>query len=166
MSNRFDLTYPFNTPLESGMRSLFILAAVHPSSCDIQRLTYFDYLVVHSGDVEDGPSSMHPPTPHRSGELLVRRELIGLGIKLMVSRELINPQYTSGGVAFEISDIGMNLIGYFDSPYAKELAVRAGWLGRSFGELSDERLQAYIRENVGRWGAEFSNEAVLRYEAE
>ncbi len=55
---------PFNSPLETGIRSLSILVAAYPASLDIQRLVEMDYLVVHSGDA-GGPESLHVPLPRR-----------------------------------------------------------------------------------------------------
>ncbi len=46
------MTSPFNSPIETGIRTLAILTAVFPRSLDLQYLVYFDYLVLHSGDVE------------------------------------------------------------------------------------------------------------------
>lgn len=69
----------FNSALETGVRSLVILVANFPAALDLQRLVDFDYLVVHSGDL-DGPESLHPPLPLREGELLVRRNIIESGI--------------------------------------------------------------------------------------
>jgi hypothetical protein len=80
---------PFNSPLECGLRALALLAAAQPAACDLQRLVFYDYLLVHSGDVPAGPDSIHPPTPLRSGEALVRRHWIERGLLLMISRELI-----------------------------------------------------------------------------
>ena len=74
---------PFNSPLETGIRSLAILVAAYPESLDLQRLLEMDYLVVHSGDA-DGPESLHAPLPLRAGELLVRRGLIETGLLLMM----------------------------------------------------------------------------------
>ena len=65
----------FNSALETGVRALVILVANFPAALDLQRLVDFDYLVVHSGDV-DGPESLHPPLPMREGELLVRRKIM------------------------------------------------------------------------------------------
>ena len=79
---------PFNSALETGVRTLAILVAAHPRAHDLHRLVQYDYLIVHSADA-DGPSSLHPPLPLRSGELLVRRNVIGRGILLMVSRGLV-----------------------------------------------------------------------------
>lgn len=81
------LKTPFNTPLETGIRSLAILVAAHPVVCDLERLVEMDYLVVHSGDA-GGPDSLHAPLPMRAGELLVRRGLIEKGLLLMMSRGL------------------------------------------------------------------------------
>jgi hypothetical protein len=65
----------FNTPLECGFRLAIILDAVSGEP-DLQRLVSYDYLLVHSGDVEGGPASLHPAVPFRGTELLVKRELV------------------------------------------------------------------------------------------
>ena len=91
---------PFNSPIECGLRALVLLAASGPAPCDLQRLTFFDYLLVHSGDVPGGPPSIHPPTPLRSGEALVRRQWIEKGLRLMLSRELIQPMFSETGIAY------------------------------------------------------------------
>lgn len=50
----------FNTPIESGLRLLFVLDEAKGEVFDLQRLVSYDYLLVHSGDVEGGPVSLHP----------------------------------------------------------------------------------------------------------
>jgi len=62
----------FNTPIESGLRTLILLAVAAPEGCDLARLVIYDYLLVHSSDVDGGPESIHPPSLFRSGEFLVR----------------------------------------------------------------------------------------------
>lgn len=79
MSDAPPQSSPFNSPLETGLRSVAILAEACPDEFDLQRLLYLDYLVVHSSDA-DGPTSLHPNTPLRNGELLVRRGLIERGL--------------------------------------------------------------------------------------
>ena len=75
----------FNSPIETGVRALILLAESYPDQLDLQRLLEFDYILVHTTDV-DGPPSIHPALPLRSGELLVRRHLIERGLMLMMSR--------------------------------------------------------------------------------
>ena len=82
------LPSPFNSALETGVRTLAILIACYPTAHDLGRLVQYDYLTVHSGDA-NGPPSLHPPLPLRSGELLVRRGLIESGLRLMMSRSLV-----------------------------------------------------------------------------
>ena len=81
---------PFNLPVETGLRCLYILDAIYPSASDLQRLVYYDYLLVYSGDVENGPPSLHPSIPHRGGGWLVRRQMVETGLNLMFSKELVS----------------------------------------------------------------------------
>ena len=82
-------TTVFNSPLEIGLRVLYVLSELYPKGCDLQRLVYYDYILVHSNDVPSGPKSIHPNTPHRTAEILVKRELVKKGLTLMNSKQLI-----------------------------------------------------------------------------
>jgi predicted HTH transcriptional regulator len=146
--------HPFNTPFESGMRSLFILST-SPKPYDLQRLTYFDYLVVHSADFPEGPPSLHPPTPLRSGEFVVRRELVRRGILLMLSRQLIEMSLNSDGFSYSGNAVSDAFIGYFKEPYFNELRERANWANQRYSLLSEEELDRVFVENLGRWTNEF-----------
>ncbi len=44
------------------MRALILLAESYPDRLDLQRILEFDYIMVHTGDV-DGPPSIHPALP-------------------------------------------------------------------------------------------------------
>src|SRR5271166_4773579 len=90
---------PFNSALETGVRALTVLAEAAPAAFDLQTLVYFDYLVVHSADA-DGPVSLHPNTPLRNGELLVRRAVIERGVLLMVGRGLIERRMEIRGISY------------------------------------------------------------------
>ena len=67
---------PFNGPVEIGLRALCVLTTAFPAAYALQRLVVFDYFLVHSDDIEGGPEGLHPRTPHRGGEILVRRVVI------------------------------------------------------------------------------------------
>lgn len=84
----------FNSPLEAGIRAVSILGAAYPQTYDLQRLVAFDYLLVHTGDI-GGPDNLHPPTPMRSAELLVRRKLVEQSLLLMMTRDLVEREVTS-----------------------------------------------------------------------
>jgi len=146
---------PFNTPFEAGVRALFILAAISPSRVDLQRLVFYDYLLVHSGDPGGGPQSVHAPVPHRSGEWMVKRELIAAGLDLMFTKELIEKTFAANGIQYAASDLTVPFIGFLHSEYAKTIQISASWLAERFGGVSDSELSAYMVSNLGHWGAEF-----------
>ena len=156
---------PFNSPLECGLRTLVLLSAAEPSACDLQRLIFYDYLLVHSGDVPDGPDSIHPPTPLRSGEALVRRHWIERGLLLMISRELVIRTFSENGIMYQASPLTATFLGYMQQPYTKKLQERAQWVIERFGAYSDHRLVEFFKANLDRWGGEFIREELLEDEA-
>ena len=103
MAAEHKITPPFNSPLETGIRSVGMLVAAYPKSFDLQRLVAFDYLVVHTGDV-GGPESLHPALPMRSTELLVRRGLVERGLLLMISRNLVQREAAAEGIYYRAGE--------------------------------------------------------------
>ena len=132
---------PFNTPLEYGFRGLFVLSALRPRFCDLQRLISYDYLLVHSDDVEGAPPSLHPPAPYRGSEWLVKRDLLQSGLNLMYQRELIVRKPTVTGIVYEGSELTTAFVSLMESSYAKALRTRAAWLQQSFADYDDRQLQ-------------------------
>jgi len=153
---------PFNTPLECGLRALFVLNAASGRPADLQRLVSYDYLLVHSGDISHGPASLHPAVPFRGSELLVKRDLIHAGLNQMFSRELILKSFDPDGIMYRATELTTAFVSLLTSEYAQALRQRSEWLIGRFCHYSDESLTAFMSENVGRWGAEFERLTALR----
>lgn len=151
----------FNSSVEVGLRTLVLLDEAFPIAFSLSRLVVFDYLLVHSDDVEGGPDGLHPQTPHRSGELLVRRQFIQQGIRLYESRQLLIRSFEDTGITFQATDASTVFLDSLSSPYSLKLRDRGEWVIKEFGQVSDEDLSAFARVNLGRWGAEFESESVL-----
>lgn len=152
----------FNSPLECGLRSAVLLADAFPQRFDIQRLVHYDYLLVHSGDIANGPASIHPPTPHRSGELLVRRPMIEAGVKLMMSKSIIECEFSTQGIQYLAGDWALEFLGCLQTEYTKMIKDRSKWVVERFAGHSDDDLSAFMRTNWSNWGAEFEFESFLR----
>jgi hypothetical protein len=152
---------PFNGPVEIGLRALCVLTTAFPAAYALQRLVVFDYFLVHSDDIEGGPEGLHPKTPHRGGEILVRRGVIQDGLTLYESRGLIERVYKDGGIFFAATDKSADFLDTLSTEYLKALRERADWVVDSFGLLDDAELDAMVRDRIGMWGAEFSMESVL-----
>lgn len=144
----------FNSPLETGVRSLIILVASYPQSLDLQRLVDFDYLIVHSGDA-NGPESLHPPLPMREGELLVRRKIIESGLSLMMSRRLIDRTISNEGISYEANDFSKPFVDSLSTPYAKSLIERSGWVANAFGHTTADELHNLISSFFDKWTTQF-----------
>lgn len=153
---------PFNSPLECGLRMLFILTGQAERSLDLQRLVNYDYLLVHSGDVPDGPKSLHPDVPFRGNELLVKRDLVHAGLNAMFSRELIEKSFTIMGIMYRANELTFAFTKLLRSTYADDLRSRSQWLMERFGDMPDDELETFMNANVGKWGAEFERFTAAR----
>jgi hypothetical protein len=151
--------YVFNTPLECGLRCLALLLSANPTPWDLQRIVQSEYLLVHSGDVLGGPPSLHPASPHRAGELLVRRALVERALLFMMSRQLICRSLSTDGIQYVA---GENAVPFFDSlqsSYSRTLLSRAKWVVQRFGQLQSSELDNYMRSHWNDWGSEFARKA-------
>src|ERR1019366_531158 len=144
----------FNSPIETGMRALILLAESYPTQLDLQRLLEYDYIMVHTGDV-DGPPSTHPALPLRSGELLVRRQLIERGLMLMISRGLLSRHATPNGFMYRAEDDAGPFIDALTADYLGDLKNRAVWVVDRFSEMSDHDIRVMLSQVYDQWSREF-----------
>lgn len=167
MDNMTDMppdTSPFNSAVEVGLRALALLTASHPGAHGLQRLTVLDYLVVHSDDAPDGPVGLHPKTPYRAGELLLRRGVLEEGLLLYQSRGLVERHFEPDGVFYAATDASAAFLDVFTGRYVEALRDRAAWVSERFARVADEQLFTLVDGWIGEWGAEFTGRAVLREE--
>ena len=152
---------PFNSSVELGFRTLVLLNESYPKEFSLRHLVILDYLMVHSDDISGGPKGLHPKTPYRSGELLVRREPLQNGLLLFHSRGLIEKRYRETGVYYSAGESTESFLAVLESDYASQLILRAKWVVSTFSEEPIESLEALINRNLGRWGAEFELASIL-----
>jgi hypothetical protein len=145
----------FNSPIETGVRALILLAEAYPQGLDLQRILEYDYMMVHTGDFENGPPSIHPALPLRSGELLVRRELIDRGLMLMISRSLVTRQATAQGFIFLANDDAGPFLDSLTAEYIHDLRNRADWVVRHFENTSDHDIRVFLSQIYDQWSREF-----------
>lgn len=147
----------FNSPLETGVRSVVLLNTAYPRAFDLKELTWLDHLVVHSGDIS-GPESLHPNVPHRDGELLVRRSLVEQGVTLMRRLHMIEAKYGATGIVYTALDQAGPFVKLIRTEYGRTLKARAAWLVAYLAEHGEEHLHEVITQKIGRWAVEFQTE--------
>ncbi|PFV28044.1 MULTISPECIES: ABC-three component system middle component 2 [Bacillus cereus group] len=154
----------FNTPFELGLRALTILSAISPSSLDVQRLLFYDYLIIYSSDIKNGPPSIHPHTPHRSGGLIIRRKILQEGLNIMYSKSLLDIVYDHNGITYKSSELTLPFLKLINSNYLTRLQVNTKWITEQFSAYSNDELKNYIDSNLVKWGGEFDYEYLIRGE--
>jgi hypothetical protein len=153
--------YLFNSPLETGVRSLAILVAAFPTEFDLQRLVEMDYLVVHSGDA-NGPQSLHAALPLRAGELLVRRGLIENGLLLMISRGLIERIPNDDGFNYIAGEAAAPFMTSLTAEYSRQLMDRANWAVNRFENVSTEEVRRMTHRLFEKWSSQFQPIQITR----
>jgi len=145
-----------NSPVEVGLRSLVLLVEASPQSLDLQQLVTLDYFLVHSGDVDGGPESLHPPSPLRSGEVTVRRELIDKGLSLYQLRGLVGQAPTETGFSYSAANSAGTFLDALRSAYIARLRDRAEWVIESFALLEYGDLHQTLETSLSKWKKEFA----------
>lgn len=154
-------TSVLNSPIEVGLRALVLLVEASPQPLDLQQLVTLDYFLVHSGDVDGGPESLHPPSPLRSGEVTVRRELLKRGLNLYQLRGLVARAPSVTGFAYSAESGAGAFVDALRSAYVEQLRDRAEWVIESFALLEYGDLYQTLETSLSKWKKEFA--AVLPY---
>jgi hypothetical protein len=148
------VTSLYNGPLETGVRATVILNALYPRPCDLAQLVWLDHLVVHTNDI-GGPPSLHPDIPQRTGELLVRRQLVEHGLRLARQLHLVDMVGSSKGLLYVAGSEASPFVDAMQTHYGQTLRDRASWLATKVNQLSDAQLRLLIEQKIGRWAVEF-----------
>ncbi|TXC74374.1 hypothetical protein FSZ31_00970 [Sphingorhabdus soli] len=130
-----------------------MLEALHPRKCSLDELTWFDYLVVHTSDME-GPESLHPDFEASVGEMLVRRRLVEQSIALLRKLHLVVADYHDG-LNYLPGDEAPAIIDLLTSPYNQNLKARADWVSKTFRNFNHAEVEEIFADRIGRWTAEF-----------
>ena len=155
MSETLHSDFIFNSALETGVRSICILVADLSNKFDIQQLLALDHIVVHTGDIENAPPSLHPNILQRNGELLVRRPLIENGLVLMESKRLVQKVITPDGFYYCATELASAFIESLTNEYIKELSQRAQWAVTMYNDYGDRLFSEIFNSAFDRWRNEF-----------
>lgn len=156
-------TILYNTPYEVGIRVLTLLNFI-AIPIDLQRIIYYDYLILHFGDIDKNYESLHPSNPYHITELYVRRKFIQEALDLICKKGLIEITLSRRGFLYSSNEMGRKFIKCFDSVYFRKLEKFAQLVAEYFKDFSDSELDIYISSNIGKWKDEFETEPLFRGE--
>ena len=155
---------PYDGALETGLRALVVLEAMYPRPCDLQEMTWYDYLVVNSADIdgrdgEEAPESLHPALPGRQDALTIRREVVEESLRLMHRVHLVDVRQDEDGIRYVAGEDAPSFLDALRSPYIMRLKERAVWLADRFADMTVVQVAEVVDSHVGRWKVHFTGEA-------
>lgn len=154
-------TLIFNSPLEFSLRCACIIEKDQNQGIDLDRLVYYDYLILNTGDIADIPS-IHPALPFRGAQVLVKREIIKHALVILISKQLVDVKFDPKGITYYKNELTSAFVKFLESSYVIELTRRINWVSERFANYSDVKLSEYIDSNLEKWGGEFVKEAAFR----
>ena len=152
----------FNSPQELSARIIFILSKFEDKCIGIQELISLDYLLLHIKDLNPKLTSFHPDIPLRSGEIIIKRQIITQAIDLLLGRELIRRNYQNEGVSYKITPLGLKFKNILTSSYARKLESYSDILYDEVSKIGLGNTLKYVNENYTQWGSEFVSDSVLQ----
>jgi hypothetical protein len=153
------MTQPLNGPIEVGIRTLIMLSANFPAALDLNRLVLFDYILLHSADLE-GPESIHPAIPKRQGELGLKRFLIERSLQVPVRAQLVKIEATAEGLVYSATEEAEGFLASLTSGYAAKLSETARWVSETFGSIEDVDVKTQLRSIFDEWAEEFDSDGM------
>lgn len=152
----------FNTPLEVGLRMLYVLNTFKSIEIDMNTLVIFDYLLLNSNDFPQGPKSIHPSIPHRSTQMIIKPPILREGLNLMISKDLIDISFTDEGIKYKANELTGKIIELLDNTYSKQLLEISFWIKKQFENYDFKKLDLFVKNNIPNWGSEFIYESLIR----
>lgn len=146
----------FNSPVEVGLRCLLIIN--QKRRVNLEQLVMFDYLCLNTNDF-DGPPSIHAPVPHRSVQILVRREMIKTGLRLLISKELVSIVNLKSGLYYSKTKLTSLFLNHLTSEYRMDYQNRLEWVLTNYGNWSEEKLGKFINSNNDKLGGALATES-------
>lgn len=143
----------FNTPIEIGIRIVYILSFIYPKKIDLYTLPYLDYALIYSEDF-NGPKSLHTLLPLRGGEYLSRISIIEKALMLMKKRGFIQIELSDNGLLYYAGENAHSITDLINCSYANELKEKCIWLKSYLEDYNLEQLKDYFKKNGLNWGAQ------------
>ncbi|MGW2402487.1 ABC-three component system middle component 2 [Kitasatospora sp. NPDC001664] len=141
---------PLNSPVEAGMRTLVLLSQAFPRRLDVAQLVYLDHAMLHSGDLDHGPASLHPDLPAGPGELGLRRQLIEQGLMVLLRAGLADMTTADDGFMYRATDEAASFLSALEAPYVGQLIERADWLTSTYMHEGTD-VREGMKQITQRW---------------
>lgn len=146
----------YNTKVELGLRCLFILKALYPNFCSLDRLSYLDYLSLYIEDYKDKTTNLHPKYPFQSIEVLEKRQVLKKSILELALKGLIDVE-TNEGLCYRCNGNTLWFIDGIQDKYSDHLMKNIQLIVQETKLKTDEELKNIIFSRKTDEKNEFNN---------
>lgn len=153
MTNNINI---FNNPVEISLRILLLLNININNKFNIEKLTYFDYLMIHSGDLDNAPNSILPNSPYRFFEFNVNKEKISQSVEFLWRKGLVNISYNANGIFYQANRLTNLFVKTLHNELCEQLKYTASWVVDNFYEYSESDLNKLFYSKLKSKSIDFS----------
>ena len=150
-----------NGTFDLAMRLLAILATCK-TTMTVERLSIYAYFAVYLSDLDEGETSLHPAIPYRNTSLINSRDVVLTALDFLLSKGVVNCDFTSRSVKFGVTELGDVLYTQLDGWYKEHLEANIKKAHKLMMQKSDRTLNKLVYGKMADWGSEFSYESVLK----
>ncbi|HDG1729072.1 TPA: hypothetical protein PFE80_001834 [Vibrio cholerae] len=143
----------FNTPMEIGMRMVYLLLELYPRKYDVFYLTYLDYAISYSGDLH-GPSSLHTPVSKRGGAFLNNSDIVRQSLNKMSQFDFVEISTTDDGIYYSAGENARAVVSSIKTEYSFLLQERCNWVASFVKDKSYEDVRLLFETEGRFWGYE------------
>lgn len=143
----------FNSTLEVSMRLIILLSILNDSK-NIDIITCLDFMATYSKDFQINNINLHGDNNYNLSGFTLRRSIIRKSLNTLVSYGLIDVQYTSKGIEYQVNIKSRVIVSKLNNIYASEYQQCVFDLLESVKNLSDNQIvkncNIYIAQRIRR----------------
>lgn len=133
----------FNSVFENSLKVVLLLKEMtDPATAD--RVAALDFITTYAGSLGTGTLNLNGDNVYMYSEFTVRRRVIKEALKDLVLFGYVDPEKTSEGIVYQITEDGIGYAADMQSDYAKEYSQTARCALERYGERSERELLRMI----------------------
>ena len=138
----------FNTPFETGLRSLLILYVTKSAGMTIDRIVAYDFITIYGKDFGVSEANLHGDNSLNFSELSTKRSVCSEGVKSFVLSGLIGINRMQSGFLYKLTSAGKKYVEAMESDYKDQYVEIVKSVHKKYGRKTDANLIKEINEKA------------------
>lgn len=140
----------YNSKQEIGCRILLILVCTQ-KKMQAETISVYDYFSIHINDILPDRPCLHPSNPNHSSELVVRRLMIREALSFLVSKGLVQIEWSEFGIRYYADKFSEDISKLLDCNYSKKYVEYVICVDGFFEQKTEYEINKFAETNIGNW---------------